>query len=747
MCNMEKRKRFISRRPICLVAAIISFIILIIFVDYLVCTNIIKKYQEITLDRFTLFGEEGKNLKDFLLKDDGSIISETDDPWIEYALDEPIYIKSIDIIVDWINLERKYAQVWLITEKDEWIDQGFYIHSGTNTIWLDDIGDVGRISKLRLDLFSQSGCSMVVNQVVVNGHKTLTMKYQWFFITVIIIALLIILLVRKMKIEGLSAFREFKEGVILTVALSFLWCVFSPLDLYFNNQSEFWFDIYILLPTVLVMFMVGILVGTGLLLMLFLFHRRIYHIGVILYLIFFICSYIQGNFLVNNLPRLDGSSFDWGEFSAERVKSLILWCVVIVAVTMLLKYLHLRKMYFVIKYVSGGITGMLIITLCIECYTTNGFQNKLDANITVKNQFEMSSEQNFIILVLDALDAEAFGDVMEYHPEYKEDFSDFTYFPDTMGAYPFTARSIPFILSGEWFENRTLFEKYNSNIYKNSSFFSTLEERNYKLGIYETTVPTTDSSIFRFDNIIESNTGLTSYVDFIKSELKLIGFRYAPFDFKRFCVLYSSEFDLLRKRDESISYEGFRDNNLQFFSNIQTQPISYTQKNTFKFIHIEGAHVPYRYDKDVNIILEGGTYEQNIEASMTIAATYLEKLKKADSYDNSVIIIMSDHGYDEEGTEEYGRQNPLLMIKGRNEHHDMQISQAPISYDYLQSAYMRLLDGAKGDEVFDWKEGDKRDRRFLFYWYLDEDHMTEYIQTGEASDLTTMVPTGVEFKR
>ena len=132
---------------------------------------------------------------------------------------------------------------------------------------------------------------------------------------------------------------------------------------------------------------------------------------------------------------------------------------------------------------------------------------------------------------------------------------------------------------------------------------------------------------------------------------------------------------------------------------------------------------------------------------MTIVAAYLEKLKEADSYDNSVIIIMSDHGYDEEGTEEYGRQNPLLMIKGRNEHHDMQISQAPISYDDLQSAYMRLLDGAKGDEVFDWKEGDKRDLRFLFYWYLDEDHMTEYIQTGEASDLTTMVPTGVEFKR
>ena len=302
-------------------------------------------------------------------------------------------------------------------------------------------------------------------------------------------------------------------------------------------------------------------------------------------------------------------------------------------------------------------------------------------------------------------------------------------------------------MSGEWFENQILFEKYHEDVYKNSNFLLELEQKGYKLGMYETSIPITDKSIYRFDNVIEGNYKITSYLDFAKSIMMLTGFKYAPFDIKCFCVLYPSEFDSLRNRDEELSGQRFWGDNLQFYKNIQSQPITYVNQKSFKFIHIEGAHVPYRYDKDVNIILEGGTYEQNIEASMTIVAAYLEKLKEADSYDNSVIIIMSDHGYDEEGTEEYGRQNPLLMIKGRNEHHDMQISQAPISYDDLQSAYMRLLDGAKGDEVFDWKEGDKRDRRFLFYWYLDEDHMTEYIQTGEASDLTTMVPTGVEFKR
>ena len=45
------------------------------------------------------------------------------------------------------------------------------------------------------------------------------------------------------------------------------------------------------------------------------------------------------------------------------------------------------------------------------------------------------------------------------------------------------------------------------------------------------------------------------------------------------------------------------------------------------------------------------------------------------------------------------RQCALLLIKGRNEHHDtMQISQAPISFEDLQEAYVRLLDGRRSDE-------------------------------------------------
>lgn len=114
---------------------------------------------------------------------------------------------------------------------------------------------------------------------------------------------------------------------------------------------------------------------------------------------------------------------------------------------------------------------------------------------------------------------------------------------------------------------------------------------------------------------------------------------------------------------------------------------------------------------------------------------------------------MSDHGFNQDidnadmGDNPFMRQCGLLLIKGVGEKHDtMQISEAPVSYEDLQEAYRRLLDGAWSDTVFDCREGDHRDRRYLWYAVTDEDYLVEYQQTGYASDLSTMLPTGREFR-
>ncbi len=122
---------------------------------------------------------------------------------------------------------------------------------------------------------------------------------------------------------------------------------------------------------------------------------------------------------------------------------------------------------------------------------------------------------------------------------------------------------------------------------------------------------------------------------------------------------------------------------------------------------------------------------------------YLNKLKESGVYDNSVIIVMADHGNHDYSAESY-QQHPILLIKGFDERHEFQIDDSPVSFTDLSDAYSRLLDGVSGEAVFD-DLPQQRNRRFLLYDIKDSSHLVEYEQTGRAEDMSTMISTGKEF--
>lgn len=72
--------------------------------------------------------------------------------------------------------------------------------------------------------------------------------------------------------------------------------------------------------------------------------------------------------------------------------------------------------------------------------------------------------------------------------------------------------------------------------------------------------------------------------------------------------------------------------NLQFKNNLEESGITADAvEKRFKFIHLDGAHTPFMFDKDCNVIDEkDGTYRQNTEAALTLAAMYIDELKKAE---------------------------------------------------------------------------------------------------------------------
>ena len=79
-------------------------------------------------------------------------------------------------------------------------------------------------------------------------------------------------------------------------------------------------------------------------------------------------------------------------------------------------------------YLSGGLTLMLLITAVSVVFTSGALQEKVHYQYGADEQFVMSEDQNFVILLLDTVDSRTITELLDEHPEYSEVFRDFTYF-------------------------------------------------------------------------------------------------------------------------------------------------------------------------------------------------------------------------------------------------------------------------------------------------------------------------------
>ena len=543
-------------------------------------------------------------------------------------------------------------------------------------------------------------------------------------------------------------------GIFISLAISFLLFLYAPVDLYCANVSEFWFDFSTLLITALGMFAACFAVLMVLYLIAMLIHPYVYRIALAGGLTLFICTYIQGNFMIDKLPPLDGTSIWWEKYDILRKDTLILWGIVLAVVVLAAIFLRKERFENVAMFISGCMTLMLLVTACSTALTNGALIPKVHLYISEENVFNMSSDENFVIFVLDTADSREFTSLLEDHPEYRDIFADFTYYENMMGNYSCTMNAVAYILSGEWFENQEPLADYLNDVYLNSPLWEELWSRGYQIDLYEDDIRAQDDSVAdNFGNVYHTTVRPNSYLELAKEELKLVGFRYAPYDLKRYCETREIYFDALQVSEPDGTTAGiFTEDNMAFKEALLENGVVMDQEQkNFKFIHLEGAHAPFIYGGDMEYV-PGGDYRQNMEASIALTAKYIDAIKESGAYDNTAIIVMADHGYNGQGDETdrdvWMRPAPMFLVKGMREQHDtMQISEAPVSYVDLWDAYMRLMDGKQSDAIFDWKEGDTRERRYLRYSFSETDHLVEYIQKGHAQDLDGMELTGREFNR
>lgn len=538
-------------------------------------------------------------------------------------------------------------------------------------------------------------------------------------------------------------------GIVCALSLCFLLFLYAPYELYLTNQLEFWFTAGQLLKPALLLFAGGL----ALLVLLLLFARRFggraYDWLLAALWLALLCTWIQGSYLVFDLPAMNGTEVWWGGFPLDRAMSIGLWAVLGAVVVLLLKKLGGARFSRLVLFGSLAVLLLLALTLGGLFLTTDLSAKQRAVICTDKDEFVYSANENLLILVLDAVDGRAFSEVLARDPAYPEIFEDFTCYTDAMGGYPYSKCSIPLILTGERYEAEQDFLDYERQAVLDAPLLNRLRQEGWSRRVY-TDDPwlLASADVEDFPNLTADQPVFGSLSHSCKIVLKMMLIKHAPWDLKYL------GYDLPGRLREHVVYGGggaryYDWSDLLFYRALREEnPIRTAPEKCFKYLHLEGAHQPHVYDKDLNV-LESSPYRDVIEGNLTMLRLFLQRMKEAGVYDNTAIVILSDHGSSNTTDLVTLNQHTMLLIKGKNERHPFRTDDAPVSYDDLQAALMRLLDGERSEALFPWKEGDARERRFLDYVLTDSDILTEYVQTGRAEDMETLLPTGrvLEYKR
>lgn len=547
--------------------------------------------------------------------------------------------------------------------------------------------------------------------------------------------------------------KEIAPALILAFVVSFMLFIYEPIIMYTSNISDFWFDIYTLLHCNLVAFSFVFIIIIFFYNLIYFIEtkvikkdKKIYNVLLIIGFIVFLVTYIQGNYLSGALPVLDGTPIEWKEYKIQNVISAVLLIAVTTIVFLITKKIKFEKSIKILKYITLAVFGMLTVSLltsvlgCKECLD----RKETTTTATIENIEKYSTKQNLIVLLLDAIDSKTMEKVIDENEEFHHVLDDFTYFPNTVGGYPFTRDSIPLILSGKWSENKTDFGTFYNEAMDESKLLENLKERDYDINIYENEFYYTTENAKAIKNL--SFQDKADVYKFIEQEIKYDLFKYLPFYIKQYSRIETMDFKETRQQTEERN-DLFRWEDKTFYKEYLEKNIKKSNDNQFKFIHIEGAHYPLDCDKYFNDI-ENGTIEDKMGASMTLVDKYLNILKENNLYDNTAIVILSDHGFwwDTDDESLLKRQNPILYIKGFNERHERIVSNEKVSYGYLQDMFKELLDGTKAPNLLDNIEN-SGPRRFLLYGIGGYDHMVEYMQYGDSNDFETLKSTGKTFDR
>lgn len=457
--------------------------------------------------------------------------------------------------------------------------------------------------------------------------------------------------------------------------------------------------------------------------------------------------YLQALFLNNGLPIADGQSLDLWSHKRMTALSALVWIAVVGGFVML-----------AVKKPRIERACVLVISACLIVVQAAGgisaVVNQQSAEggdaprtvITREGLFDLSKNGNVVVFVLDMFDTATMDQVLADDPNILNKFTGFTYYHDSAGSMVPTRYGLKYLLTGRVPEGDEEFYDFYDNWFSDSTLLADIADAGYDVGVYTDTLGDhNDDAAALAENIHEEGDSARPDIPAALAMLAKVSlYRDMPWALKP--LFWFSTEDMNNAyvgRDRSESAEYLIDD--AFYGDmLRTGGLTLNdEENSFRFIHLMGAHWPYTLDKQ-GARANGTDLITQSEGSLGIVADYLREMKRLGLYDSATIIITADHGYWRLNADELEyASSPIMLVKPPESAEEaaqpLKVSEVPTGHGDYPATLIAAVGGdvsKYGTPVWDVPEGD----RPRYYWTTfsngkaDTDWQ-EYEIDGSALDL------------
>ena len=564
-------------------------------------------------------------------------------------------------------------------------------------------------------------------------------------------------------------------ALIVCAFFSFTLLVVPPYEIVAGAGADLVFGLSDIWPIFAV---AGVVVAVVLALAVSLLRGRAFDIVLLFLFALGVAAYVQVLLLNSELPTADGKSVNWGDYTSIMLVSTVVW-IIIVAIPLVVGHLKTSlarggavALSLALIIVQGVGVGSLFASGAFEAATKEPDQvNVADLRMTEDGLFTVSEKSNVIVFVLDFTDTKQMSQIMQEHPEEFNDWTGFTWYNNVAGSMVPTRYGVPFLLTGQLPQQGELFSQYLATRYERSTYLDDIHNAGYSMGIYTDTFGTEYSS----EDVQRHVAGLTMNYHPMNQEdspslldqegtlftlWKCAMYRDLPWAFKPYFWFYTDEVNngmtLQVESDDGEVQQStlYTMNDGAYYDKLKTTKLSATddgETGAFRFIHLLGGHYPFNLDENGNDIgTDNSDAIRQIRGSLKMLSEYIRQLKDMGLYDNTAILVTSDHG-DWGIYEDWDSTSNAIMFykpaqSAEADAQPIKTVSTPVAHVNVQPTIIQAVggDSSKYGETLAQVPFDNRVRKFYTTTSDGKNDVSivEYDITGWATDFNNWHKTG-----